>query len=246
MGSPTIPSSPTSNTASGSVNITINEPSGLVGGDILFAIIAANTTGTAIGVTIGSNLAFASVSTQVNSTSIRLTVFVHRVSDVIGREPASWTFNTGATSSNWAGLLVPYRGLAGTSPILGATNTTTASGTTQNAPTQTEILFSYMSIGAAWTSLSDSVYSAPPSGFSIQAQVTNSSGISVAWADKYFTSPFAATGTLGVTTTGTGVGVGISTRMYPAELNTTIVDSFPSSPTSAGFIKYGRSKVGLL
>jgi hypothetical protein len=204
-------------TASAATQVVCNAPAGAQPGDIFIAVVAT-TANTAINVTAVANLTWSRISSQTNNgVGFTITVFAHRVSSVGGREPATWTFNDGATSTAWAVSIVCYSAMDFFAKTASAT--TTGSGTTQNSPSQTNTnnanLISVACVGTA----SNSTFSSPPAGYFIEDQVANATGISVCIFDSQIAAPFpSGTGTLAITTSGTGVGAGIGSTWTPNDL----------------------------
>lgn len=204
--------------ATGATSVTCNKPAGAVSGDVLIAVVATMAN-TAITNTAVANLTWARIGAQTNNgAGLTFTVFAHRISAVAGREPASYTFNDGATVTNWAISIVCYTGMDFFAR-LGTAAVTTVLGTTVNSPSQSNTNFADVITVAGVASGSNSVFSGPTAGFFIEDQINNPAGVSVALIDNQTVAPFpAGTGTLAVTTSNPGLGVGISSTWPPSDL----------------------------
>ena len=194
-------------TASAATSCTVDVSGiGAQPGDVMVAYIGV-TTNVAVSATAVANLTWPRISTQLaNGAGLSATKFAHRVSYVAGREPNTWTWNTGATATNWSITIVCF---AGSVDFFAKSSdkVATVAGLTVNAPTMINTSCAGLIVIVGWASASNSTFSGPPAGYTIEDQINNASGISVAIAVAEVTAPFpAGTGTLSVTTSNAEIG----------------------------------------
>jgi len=211
-----------SSSANGSVggtSVVVTKPSGALAGEFLlaFGVIDANV---AIATPAGWTIVGAQ---QVNGVVLGLTCWRKKV---VQAEAASWTW-TWAGAHNVEVLVACYTGLQSGAGPTNPLSTTTAAATTQNAPSQiipdrcNQVAF------GVWAAAGAATFSAPPSGFAIDAQAAGT-GVAVAVASKSITGILpSGTGVLSVTSSLSVVSCGFS--MYVRPLFFDVVNTSPVS-----------------
>jgi hypothetical protein len=203
------------NSVAGGTSLTINKPTGTAVGDIMVAVLGISSNAA---ISLATN--WSTFVAQVNnSTTFGLATYRKRVASSEGAS-FQWTW-TG--SLNCCGIVATYQYLTQNSnagPFV-PTSTTTASSTTQGAPSITITDKMGQFVFAFWGNASASTYSSPPSGFAIDGQTTGT-GVSVCIATYNPASILPATGTLNITTSGTAVGCGVSGYTRPQFFNVDI------------------------
>jgi MSHA biogenesis protein MshQ len=195
-------------------SVTITAPAGLATGDVLVAFVGQNTSGLPIMKTAPAG--WTSVLAQDDGSSIGVALYsrVATSADVAGTTIYTWTFQGSARSG---GLMLDFRGVLSTVPVV--TSASTVNGTSSNymAPsitpgipnTELVVLLAAndgnggMNIPTAMTSAYVGATGAGPNGFIIGA----------------FTEALAAstaTGTLQSTTNNSAASIGISLALQPA------------------------------
>jgi MSHA biogenesis protein MshQ len=195
-------------------SITITAPVGLTTGDALVAFVGQNTSSLPIvsAVPAGWTLVLA----QDDGASIGVAVYsrVATSADVAGTTTYTWTFQGSARS---AGLMLDFRGVLSTAPVVTSASTVNGSSGNYTAPSitpgipNTELVVLYaadnggggMNVPTAMTSAFVGATGAGPNGFVIGA----------------FTEALAgstATGTLQSTGNNSAVNIGISLAFQPA------------------------------
>lgn len=220
-------------------SVAATKPTGAVPNDILFAYVISNS-GTAPSVVPSG---WTTITGVANGTAIRVDLYVRRCNN---SESASWTWSW-ATTHNVLVVVEAWTGLSGVISTFNFSTTTTASGTTQNAPAMTITDKYGMAAFGFWANADgSSTYSSPPSGFAISTQAQGT-GISMAVAERQYGSMSAGTGTLSITTSGTAVGCGISWAWRPQFFDAQNNDLVPmtsapsiSSSTSASLATTGN------
>ncbi|HSZ08826.1 MAG TPA: DUF6701 domain-containing protein [Steroidobacteraceae bacterium] len=108
-------------------SVTITAPAGLATGDILIALVAQNTSSLPIVTAVPAG--WTAVLAKDDGSSIGVAVYsrVTTSADVAGTTTYTWTFQGSARS---AGLMIDFRGVLSTVPVV--TSAATANGTSSN------------------------------------------------------------------------------------------------------------------
>jgi len=210
MTAPVLIASSTASIASGAGNLPLvaNFPAGCLRDDVLIARVVVGAV--QVPGTPTTWRAFGSVSTGVVA---ELTRYKHTVA--LGESAATTVSWNVAANHNAIVMIECWRNLAENGNPGNNTTTTTASGTTQNAPALTVTAGINQVMFADWVSVSTSTFSGPPAGFTLNSQFT-ALGLSVASAAKVLVGIQAtSTGLLAITTNNAGVGVGASYAWPP-------------------------------
>jgi MSHA biogenesis protein MshQ len=118
-------SSPLSSSAVGSVTITA--PAGLATGDALIAFVAQNTSGLPIVTAVPAGWTLVLEKNDGSSIGVAVYTWVATSADVAGTTTYTWTFKGSARSG---GLMLDFRGVLSTVPVV--TSAATVNGTSSN------------------------------------------------------------------------------------------------------------------
>ena len=195
-------------------SITITAPAGLATGDVLVAFVGQNTSN--LPIVSAAPVGWTSVLQQNDGASIGVAVYsrVATSTDVAGTSTYTWTFQGSARSG---GLMLDFRGVLSTAPVVTSASTANGSSGNYTAPSitpgipNTELVVLYaadngtnsMNVPTGMTSAFVGGTGGGPNGLLIGA----------------FTEALAAstaTGTLQSTTNGPAVNIGISLAFQPA------------------------------
>ena len=195
-------------------SVTITAPAGLATGDALVAFVGQNTSSLPIVTAVPTGWTLVLEKNDGSSIGVAVYSRVATSTDVAGTSTYTWTFQGSARSG---GLMLDFRGVLSTAPVVTSASTVNGNSGNYTAPSitpgipNTELVVLYaadnggggMNVPTAMTSAYVGATGAGPNGLVIGA----------------FTEALAAstaTGTLQSTTNNSAVNIGISLAFQPA------------------------------